>query len=194
MGRMSITAKIWASIGVFVAGTLVAVGIGQVQAVIGEGRLQHTSAVLFPAAQNGQDAETAFENMAKGFGDAVLLEDASALDHAKLNGETAADLIDKTAVLFAAEADRAAKLRTIGADVRGLVKDGLAAYVPVIAAAGNLTPELMGPVQQVAPRLDALKKTLAEQRQTLICRTSWRRPCSGRPPSAGCRWACSSRR
>jgi methyl-accepting chemotaxis protein len=167
MSRMSITAKIWASIAVFVAGTLVAVGIGQIQAVISEGRLAHTSAVLFPAAQRGQDAETQFQRMAKGFGDAVLLEDASALVQAEQDGKAAAGQIDEIARLFAADTARVATLEALGRDVRALVKDGRAAYGPVIDAAGNLTPELMAPVQQVAPRLEALKKTLAEQRATL---------------------------
>jgi methyl-accepting chemotaxis protein len=167
MARLNITAKIWLSIAVFVLGTLVAVGIGQVQAMAGEGRLAYTNAVLFPAAQHGQEAEALVQRMAKGFGDAVVLEDETALEQAGQDGIAAATLLKQTAELFAADRERAAALRELAASVEKLVEDGRAAYAPVIAAAGNLTPEIMTPVQQVAPRLDALKQQIAERREAL---------------------------
>jgi methyl-accepting chemotaxis protein len=167
MRRMNITVKIWSSIGVFVVGTLVAVGIGQIQAMVGEGRLAETSAVLFPAAQRGQEAAALFERTVKGFGDAVLLEDQSALDQARQDGAAAAGALRQAAGLTGQSATRGNELGRLADAVNVIGKDAVAAYGPVVAAAGSLTPELMAPVQKLGPRIEELQKALADNRDAL---------------------------
>ena len=57
MGRFGIAGRIWLSVGVFVAGTLLSLAVSQIESVRAEARLRLTSEALFPAAQNGQRAE-----------------------------------------------------------------------------------------------------------------------------------------
>ena len=77
MHRFNITIKIWLSIGAFALGYVFAVALGQIQGVAMEATLRTTSEGLFPAAQKSQEADSAFQRMAKGFGDAVMTQDAS---------------------------------------------------------------------------------------------------------------------
>jgi methyl-accepting chemotaxis protein len=167
MRQMNITAKIWLSIGVFVVGTLVAVGIGQVQAIVGEGRLAATNAALFPAAQRGQEAAALFERTAKGFADAVLLEDQQALQQAGQDATGAAGALRQAAELTGASSTRANELARLADAVEGVGKDGVVVYGPVVAAAGVLTPELMAPVQALGSRIEELKQALAANRDAL---------------------------
>ena len=167
MRQMNITLKIWLSIGVFIVGTLVAVGIGQIQAVVGEGRLAATSAVLFPAAQRGQEAAALFERAAKGFGDAVLLEDQPALQQARQDAAAAAGSLRQAAELTGQSAARGTELARLADAVDAIGKDAVVAYSPVVAAAGILTPELMAPVQKLGPRIEEAKKSLADNRDAL---------------------------
>src|SRR5262245_20357694 len=167
MRQLNITAKIWLSIGVFVVGTLVAVASGQIQAMAGEGRLAATSAALFPAAQHGQAAAALFERAVKGFGDAVLLEDRSALDQARQDAEAVADTLRKAAALTGPTTARGIELARLAAAVEAVGRDAMAAYGPVVAAAGNLTPELMAPVKKLGPALQEIKESLAANRDAL---------------------------
>src|SRR6185295_12593795 len=99
MRNLSIAGKIWLSIGVFAAGTLVSLSVSQVTSVRAEARLRLTNDALFPAAQSGQQAEAAFERMAKGFLDAVLLEDRAPLDQGERDGAAAAAALKTAASL-----------------------------------------------------------------------------------------------
>jgi hypothetical protein len=86
MKRLGITAKIWLSIGVFGLGYVLTMVMGQIQGLNTERTLRNTSEALFPAAQRSQEAETEFQRMVKGFGDAVMVQDGSGLDHAVEDG------------------------------------------------------------------------------------------------------------
>src|SRR5262245_21806977 len=117
MGRFGIAGKIWSSIGIFVAGTLLSLAVSQVESVRAEARLRLTSEALFPAAQNGERAEAAFERMAKGFQDAVILEEASALDRARQDGLAAAEALRAAAGLARLDRDRAESLDALASAV-----------------------------------------------------------------------------
>ena len=82
MHRLNITAKIWLSIGVFILGYVISTTLSQMQSREARASLRVTSEALFPAAQRSQEAEAALQRMVKGFGDAVIMQDASGLDRA----------------------------------------------------------------------------------------------------------------
>ena len=63
--RFSIASKIGLSVLVFVLGASIAIGVAQVQALLGESQLYTTSVGLFPAARASQQADAAFQRMAK---------------------------------------------------------------------------------------------------------------------------------
>ncbi len=167
MRHLGITARIWLSIAVFAGGASIAMLVGQFQARSSEGRLVHISEVLFPAAQRGQEADAAFQRMAKAFKDAVMLEDASTLDAAVAEGSAAADALSSAARLPGLDAARAATLRQLDAQVRGTARDGHAAYGAMLAAGGDLTPELMQRTRDVAGAMEQLAGELSGARTAL---------------------------
>jgi methyl-accepting chemotaxis protein len=164
---MGITGRIWSSVAVFAGGALIAIITNQVQATLGEQGLMRASQALFPAAQYGQAADSAFERMSKGFHDAVLVEDASALDQAVADGTAAADALAKAATLPGLAADRSAALTALAAAVRTIAIDGKATYGGMIAAGTNLTPEVITTSRAMAPRMEGLQKQLGTTRETL---------------------------
>src|SRR5579862_5742718 len=117
MRHSGIAIKIWLSVGVFVAGALASLGVGQLEAVLSEARLRTTSDALFPAAQHGQQAEAAFQRMAQGFQDAVVLEEAAALDRAERDGQQAAAALTAAADLSGLTAERAGALHELAGSV-----------------------------------------------------------------------------
>ncbi len=167
MRNIGITARIWLCIAVFAGGASAAVMVGLFQARSSEARLARTSEVLFPAAQRGQEADAAFQRMTKAFKDAVMLEDASALDAAAAEGTAAADALAAAAVLPRLDGARATMLRQLDAQVRQAARDGHAAYGAMLAAAGDLTPELMQRTRDIAATMDGLGNRLRDARTRL---------------------------
>jgi methyl-accepting chemotaxis protein len=165
--RMGITGKIWSSVAVFAGGALIAIVANQLQATMGERGLVRAGEALFPAAQHGQDAATAFERMSKGFRDAVLVEDTSALDEAALGGAAAADALAQAARLPGLAADRSAALTALALSVRGTAGDAKTIYGAMIAAGANLTPEIVEASKVMAPRMEGLHKQLGAMREAL---------------------------
>src|ERR1700730_18484648 len=86
MSRLNIAARIWLSIGIFILGFLISMGLQQVQGVETEITLRTTSEVLFPSAQMTQAAEAAFHQAIKDCSDAVLMQDSEGLRHAEEEG------------------------------------------------------------------------------------------------------------
>ena len=127
MRNLTIAGKIWLSIGVFAAGTLVSLSVSQVNSVRAEARLRLTNDALFPAAQSGQQAEAAFERMAKGFLDALLLEEQAPLDQAKQDGAAAAEALQTAASLPNLDPARAKSLAALASEVSALARDAHAA-------------------------------------------------------------------
>jgi methyl-accepting chemotaxis protein len=164
---MGITGKIWSSAAVFAGGALIAIVANQLQATMGERGLVRASEALFPAAQYGQEAAAAFERMSKGFRDAVLVEDASALDQAVLDGTAAADALAKAARLPGLAADRSTALTALAASVRGTAGDAKGTYGSMIAAGANITPEIVEASKALAPRMKGLQTQLAATREAL---------------------------
>jgi hypothetical protein len=165
--RMGITGKIWSSVAVFAGGALIAIVANQLQATMGERGLVRASEALFPAAQYGQQADAAFQRMSKGFHDAVLVEDASALDVAVKDGTDAANALAAAAKLPGLAADRSAALTTLATSVRTVAGDAKTTYGAMIAAGENLTPQVMEASRAMAPRMEGLQKQLATTRETL---------------------------
>ena len=90
-GRLSISAKIWLSIGIFVVGFISSTLLIQIQGLAREAELRLTSQSLFPAAQKAQDAETAFQTSLRAFRDAVVMQESSTLERAAQEGSRAVD-------------------------------------------------------------------------------------------------------
>ena len=82
MSHVSIAARIWLSIGIFILAFILSTGLQQVQGFKMEQTLRTTSEVLFPAAEKSGDAGDAFQRAIKDFSDAVLTLDSLGLQRA----------------------------------------------------------------------------------------------------------------
>ena len=167
MRHFSIAGKIWLSIGVFALGTLMSLSWSQVEGVRAEARLRVTSEALFPATQSSQQAEAAFERMAKEFQTAVLLEEASALDQAEKDGLAAAAALTTAAGLPALNPERAKSLATLASEVSGFVHEARTAYGAMVKAGGNLTPEMGATSRRLAEKTGVVKKAVGAAREQL---------------------------
>jgi methyl-accepting chemotaxis protein len=165
MNRFNITVKIWLSIGVFILGYVFAVVLGQIQGVNTESTLRTTADGLFPAAQNTQEAEAAFQRMVKGFGDAVMLQDASAVERAVQDGQQAAQGLKKVAALAGIPAARVKQARELSDSLSAFVSEAQATYGTALANPTAMTAETQSKMRSMAERTDALKTSLANMKE-----------------------------
>ncbi len=164
MQRLNITAKIWLSIGVFILGSTITIGFGQIQALLSEDRLVTTNEALFPAAQHSQEADAAFQRMTKSYQDAVLLQDAAALDVGTREGEATAAALKAAAALPRLDTTRAAAFTGLAESVTSLVADSKAAYQAMVTAGADLTDEMMQRSKEVSTKNAAVKASLEKLR------------------------------
>ena len=120
MGRLSITTKIWLSIGIFVVGFLLSTALQQVEGLKIEEGLRLTAEGLFPAARKSHEANTAFQNMVKEFRDAVVIQDVSGLKRGADEGRRAIESLKALAAIERLAADRAAAASAIGDNGRAV--------------------------------------------------------------------------
>lgn len=165
MKRLNITAKIWLSVGIFVLGYVVATGLGQIQGLSTERALSNASDGLFPAAQRSQEAEAAFQRCLKGFGDAVLVQDASALDRAGEEGKHTVDELRAIADIAGLPTERANEARNLGASIEQFISDARKLYGTALANPANMNSEMQGHMRDLATRTEALKSSLANLKE-----------------------------
>lgn len=160
MRRLSIASKIWLSIGVFVAGFVFSTTMEQFQGRSMEHNLQVASGDLFPAAQKSQEAEAAFGRAVKSFSDAVVTQDASAIDHGTEDGKTAAALINEIAGIRNLPAERVEQSRKLGSTIGSFVADAASTYKAMAGNPSAMTPEMQARIRDLATQTDEIKKAL----------------------------------
>jgi methyl-accepting chemotaxis protein len=162
MKRLNITAKIWLSIGVFVLGFVIATILGHVQGVTTENTLRVTSEALFPAALRSQEATTSFQKMAKGFSDAVMIQDAGALEKAAEEGRSTVAGLEALAAINGISAARADEARKLGASVGEFATDAHKTYGAMLVNPAAMTPKKM---KDLAARTDSIKASLDSEKE-----------------------------
>jgi len=160
MSRLGITAKIWFSIGVFIAGFAFSTALGQIQGVSMETNLRQASEALFPAAQKMQEADAAFQRMIKGFNNAIVVQDAAALARPAEDGRQAAEVLKKIANIPELSPQRSGEARQLAGSIQGLADAAKSTYGTALANAANMTPDTQEKIGQVAARIDATQKAL----------------------------------
>ncbi len=159
MKQLGITAKIWLSIGVFILGFVIATVLGQIQGLSTESRLRATSDALFPAAQRSQESEAGFNRMIKDFGDAILLQDASALERAGQDGRQVLDSLRAIGAISGLSPERARQANDLTRQLGQFVSDAQDVYSQIIATPSKMA-ELQGRVSDLASRTEVLKSSL----------------------------------
>jgi methyl-accepting chemotaxis protein len=162
MGRMNITAKIWLSVGVFALGFILSTTLGQVEGLLTERELGATSSGLFPAAQKSQDAQAAFERMLKGFGDAVITQDAAGLGHAADDGALAVQDLKTVAAIPGLMPERTGEAQRLAGAVQQLLEDARGTYSAVLANPTNMSADIQEKIRGIAGRNDEVKAALAK--------------------------------
>jgi methyl-accepting chemotaxis protein len=100
-GLTSIKARILFILGILAFGYLLLLALVQFTAAATHEHIEQASTSLFPAALRLQEAKAAFEDLQKRYKDAVLLEDAAALEAADKDAETAAAALARLRSLVA---------------------------------------------------------------------------------------------
>lgn len=167
MKKFSITAKIWLSIGVFVAGFVLSTVLGQVQNLTTEHTLRSASDALFPAAQQSQDAESAFQRAITGFSDAVVMQDASGLDRAAQDGQAADTSLESVAGIGGLSENRRAEAGELADSVKRFIADARSTYGGMLGNAANMNSDAQDKMQKLASRTETLKKSLGSLKESL---------------------------
>ena len=167
MKNLNITAKIWLSIGIFVVGYVLSTVVGQVQSLATEHTLRSASEALFPAAQQSQEAEAAFQRAVKSFGDAVVMQDASGLDRAAQDGQTSAASLNTIAKIQGLSTERQSQAREAAGSVQQFITDARGTYSSMLANPTSMNSDVQENMQKLAGRTDALKQSLQTMKENL---------------------------
>lgn len=166
MKQLNITARIWLSIGVFIAGYVVATLLGHFQGVATENRLRSTAEALFPAAQSSQDSEAAFQRMVKSFSDAVLLQDASSLDRAMEEEKKAVSGLNSVSLIADLSPERREEARKLAAAVDSFANEARGMYGSALADPSKMA-EMQDRIGALGLRTEDLKAGLQRTRENL---------------------------
>ncbi len=89
MSTLGVNAKVWTSISVIGIGFIALLGLMQWTGAESRIHLDDASNALFPSALSSQQADAAFQKMMKHYGDAIVLQDKSALEAADQDAKSA---------------------------------------------------------------------------------------------------------
>jgi len=165
MHRLNITAKIWLSVGVYILGYVLSIALSQIQGRQARTSLRTTSEALFPAAQRSQEAESAFQRMVKGFGDAVIMQDASGLERAAEDGKQAVLGLRAVAAIAGLSSERSAEATRVAASVDQILTDARRTYGAVLS--GTMSASMQDQMRALASRTDEAKTALAGTKERL---------------------------
>jgi methyl-accepting chemotaxis protein len=160
MRSLSMTVKIWLSVGVFILGYVVSVSLNQIQSRDTRLSLRVTSEALFPAAQQSQRAEAAFQRETTEFSNAAIMQDASGVDRAVADGQDAVGAIKSIASIPDISAERAKDAAGLASTLEQLLADSQGVYKA--AMAGAMTPETQEQMRALASRTNEAKADLSK--------------------------------
>src|SRR5258708_2651960 len=160
MSRLNIAARIWLSIGIFILGFLISMGLQQVQGLETEKTWRTTSEVLFPAAQMSQAAEAAFHQAIKNFSDAVLIQDSEGLRQAQEDGYNAVVNLRTVAAIAGLSSERSAQVRKLAGSIEQFLVDARGTYGSMLSSPASLSQETQERMRRLAYRTDVLKASL----------------------------------
>jgi two-component system, sensor histidine kinase and response regulator len=160
MARLSITAKIWLSIGIFIVGFMLSTALGQVEGIKTEDGLRVTAEVLFPAARDSHEADAAFQNMVKEFKDAVVIEDMSALGRGANEGRHVIESLRALTTIKNLSSDRATEANELVPVVEQFLQEAQETYAAALASPNEMTPEVQRRMRELASKMETLNDSL----------------------------------
>jgi methyl-accepting chemotaxis protein len=121
--------------------------------------MRATSDALFPAAQQSQAAETAFQGAVKGFGDAVVMQDSAGLDRAAEDGRKVVDGLHALAANGGLSAERTSQAAELAAKTDQFLSDARGVYGQMLSSA-EMSADTQQKVQGLAARKDEIGASL----------------------------------
>lgn len=161
-GKLKIKTRILAILAVLAGGYLLLLAMVQLSSTATHSRMLQISTSLFPAALKIQDAEASFEKMKKHYGDAVVLQDASALKGAAADAELTSTALEalKAALTSSPDLEKQADgLLTQFSSIRSRDHD---TYAAILSATGAPSEDLMAQVGALAKDNKALTDAMGE--------------------------------
>jgi methyl-accepting chemotaxis protein len=123
-------------------------------------RMSQISSSLFPAALRIAEAESAFERMKKHYGDAVVLQDASALNGAEKDAEATAVALGAAKEALAGEADLSQQADGLLNRFAELRSQDRSTYAALLASKDGPSDEQMGEVSRLGKENVALSAAM----------------------------------
>ena len=160
MRSLSITVKIWLSVGVFILGYMISTSLSQMQSRGTRASLSVTSDALFPAAQKSQQAEAAFQREVTEFSNAAVMQDASGIGRATGDGQDAIAALNSIAAIPDIPAERSKGAEGMASTLEQLLGDSQSVYKA--ATAGAMTPETQEQMRALASRTSEASAELAK--------------------------------
>ncbi len=160
MKKLGITAKIWLSIGIFIVGFVLSTALLEVQGVERESELGTTLRAAFPTAQATQDAEASFQSAVRAFRDAVVMQDAPALDRALLEGATTVDDLKSAGAMPHLSSERRREVRGLTEEVEQFLLDAKEVYGPAVENSSGLPARLQQKIIGLADRTRQIQERL----------------------------------
>ena len=160
MTRANIQIRIWLSIGIFILGFLFTTVVSQVEQRRTERGLAAIADAVMPAAQNGRDAEAAFERVVKAYNDAIVMEDRSGLERGAVEGARTLESLNHIGAMAGVNPERGSAARRLAAALTKFLADAKATYGSSLPAGGRMTAESQGRMQRLAARTTVLQAGL----------------------------------
>jgi methyl-accepting chemotaxis protein len=160
--QMKIKARILTILGVLAGGYLILLAIVQLSASATHSRMSQISTSIFPAALKMQEAEAAFERMKKHYGDAVVLQDAKALQDAAGDAQVAEQALGVVKNGLASVPHLAPKAESLESDFAQLSSREHDTYTAVLNNKGGPTDEMMGAIGALGKSNQTLTASMTE--------------------------------
>jgi PAS domain S-box-containing protein len=160
MTRANVQIRIWLSIGIFILGFLFTTVVSQVEQRRTERGLDAIADAFLPAAQNGRDAEAAFDRVVKAYNDVIVMEDRSGLDRAAVEGARTLESLNHIGAMTGLESERSATARRLAATLTKFLVDAQAIYGSFLPAGERMTAVSQGRMQRLASRTTVLQAGL----------------------------------
>ena len=165
--RLSLTAKIWLSIGIFALGFVFSTTVDQIQGLQTERRLQVASEVSFPAALQGQRSEAAFQRTQKLLEAAVVMQDPSGLDRAGFEGETAEDNLQSLAAIPGLPLPYQSEAERLRVEIGRFLLSCKAAYGPIADDPAAIAASDLARMGDLSARSGLIERSLQQLKDRL---------------------------
>jgi signal transduction histidine kinase len=160
MGSLSITTKIWLSIGIFVVGFTLSTILEQVEGLETEDGLRVTAEALLPAARKGHEANAEFQGMVKEFKDVVVIGDSSALGRGADHGRRVIECLKALAAIERLSTGRAADASKLAPMVEQFLREAQATYAAALANPTEMTAAVQRRMFELASKTELLNHSL----------------------------------